>query len=315
VVVDDDAGRSLWSQVTRNYLGFPGGIPAADLRLLGQRQAAEVGATFRSGRAIDACREADGTFTLLLRAPAAIPDEPDPELEPGAPANRRRERRHGRAVGERPVREGTTLTTRTLIVATGVRDEWPVFPGCELCVGRSLFWCIVCDGLEARGRRVAVVGADEHAVQTALGLQVFTDRITLVTGDGPREDGRLDDAASAGVEVHDATVETWRHTEGAMECLELRTDDGRVHEMAVDMVFVAARKHPRSALARRLGAALDDLGYVRVDADQCTPVRGLFAAGDVTSLHAHQVSAAVHQGATAGTAANWVLYPPVVRGD
>ena len=44
VVVDDNAGRSLWSQVTRNHLGFPDGVTAADLRLLGQRQAVAYGA-------------------------------------------------------------------------------------------------------------------------------------------------------------------------------------------------------------------------------------------------------------------------------
>jgi thioredoxin reductase (NADPH) len=37
LLVDDRDGRSLWSQTTRNYLGFPDGIPAADIRLLGRR--------------------------------------------------------------------------------------------------------------------------------------------------------------------------------------------------------------------------------------------------------------------------------------
>ena len=314
MVVDDDAGRSLWSQVARNYLGFPDGIAAADLRLLGQRQAAGVGVVFRAGRAVDACAEADGSFTLVLRAPEPISDEPDPDIEPGAPANRRRERRHGRILGERPVRDRSTLGARTVVVATGVRDEWPVFPGCELCVGRSLFWCIVCDGLEARGRRVAVVGADEDAVQTALGLLVFTDRVVLVTGDGPPVDAaRLDQVRRAGVTVIEGAVDTWDHTEGTLERLAIRGPDGS-RDVLVDMVFVAVRKRPRSALARSLGAELDELRYVCVDADQRTAVPGLFAAGDVTSIHAHQVSAAVHQGATAGTAANWHLYPPVVRG-
>jgi thioredoxin reductase (NADPH) len=314
VVVDDDAGRSLWSQVTRNYLGFPGGIAAADLRLLGQRQAAEVGATFRAGRVVDACPASDGMFRLVLRAPEPIPDEPAPNLEPGSPSNRRRERRHGRAVGERPVRDRSTIDTRTVIVATGVRDDWPVFPGRELCVGRSLFWCIVCDGLEARGRRVAVVGGDEDAIQTALGLRVFTDDVALVTGDGPQDGARLAEAAADGLRVVHALVREWRHADGAIECLVIDAADG-MSEVTVDMVFVAVRKRPRSALARRLGAELDERRYVRVDTDQRTRVRGVFAAGDVSTLHAHQVSAAAHEGATAGTAANWVLYPPVVRGD
>ena len=39
LIVDDDRGRSLWSQTTRNDLGFPDGVRATDLRLLGQAQA------------------------------------------------------------------------------------------------------------------------------------------------------------------------------------------------------------------------------------------------------------------------------------
>ena len=50
MVVDDRDGRSLWSQINRNYLGFPDGIPAAEIRLLGRRQAARYGARFLLGR-------------------------------------------------------------------------------------------------------------------------------------------------------------------------------------------------------------------------------------------------------------------------
>ncbi|MFL5756327.1 MAG: FAD-binding protein, partial [Chloroflexota bacterium] len=71
-IVDDDAGRSLWAQVTRNYLGFPGGVPAADLRLLGQRQATDYGAKLTGGRVVDARPRPDGTFALRVRPARAV---------------------------------------------------------------------------------------------------------------------------------------------------------------------------------------------------------------------------------------------------
>jgi len=313
MVVDDDAGRSLWWQVTRNYLGFPDGVAAADLRLLGQDQAARYGVTFRAGRAVDACREADGTFAVLVREPPPIDGAEPPDLLPGAPANKRRERRHARALGERQVRVPTILRSRTLVLATGVRDAWPVFPGCDQCVGRTLFWCIVCDGYEARGRRVAVVGTGEDAVQTALGLTVFTDDVALIAERSAGRPERLVAVVAGGVPIIDGTVRRWDHTDGALERLVVDTASGP-RDVAVDMVFVAAAKRPRTALGRHLGARIDGKGYLDVDSDQRTAVAGLFAAGDVTSLHAHQVSAASHQGATAGTAANWALYPAALRG-
>jgi len=44
-------------------------------------------------------------------------------------------------------------------------------------------------------------------------------------------------------------------------------------------------------------------------------VPGVYAAGDVTSLHSHQVTAAVHEGAQAASAANYFLYPPELKAD
>jgi len=81
------------------------------------------------------------------------------------------------------------------------------------------------------------------------------------------------------------------------------------------MVFTSVHKQPRTRLARRLGAPLDPEGYVIVDDHGATNVPGLFAAGDVAAGHAHQVSAAVHEGSTAATAVNWFLMEPLERGD
>jgi thioredoxin reductase (NADPH) len=81
------------------------------------------------------------------------------------------------------------------------------------------------------------------------------------------------------------------------------------------MVFVSAPKRSRSELAARLGAERDDDGYVVTDGEGRTSVPGLFAAGDVTAGHAHQVTTAAHQGATAATAVNYVLYDEVERGE
>jgi thioredoxin reductase len=64
-----------------------------------------------------------------------------------------------------------------------------------------------------------------------------------------------------------------------------------------------------------LGVALDAQGYIRADTAQKTNVPGVFAAGDVTRLFSHQITTAVHEGATAATAANQCLYPPALQGS
>ena len=71
LVIDDRDGRSLWSQINRNYLGFPDGIPAAEIRLQGRRQAAKYGAKFLLGRVAAADRDG-GQFRLLVEGDSEL---------------------------------------------------------------------------------------------------------------------------------------------------------------------------------------------------------------------------------------------------
>lgn len=72
---------------------------------------------------------------------------------------------------------------------------------------------------------------------------------------------------------------------------------------------------PQSGLLAPLGVALGPDGYVRVDTEQKTDVAGIYAAGDVTRLHPHQVATAVHEGGQAASAANDFPYPPELRDE
>lgn len=329
LIVDDDAGRSLWSQVTRNHLGFPDGVSAADLRLLGQRQAVRYDAELRSGRVtgLRRARTADGGFVVTVSARSVADTAAEDEELPGTAHNREREHRAGRQLGERLTKRPTEIRARTVLLGTGVVDEFPAFVGRDLCVGISLFWCIVCDGYEAIGKRVAVVGDDEDAVSTALGLRRFTDEVVLVTGRRPRTPAaRLAQVEGRGIVVHRDPVAEYRHQNGQIECLVLGPRDARVRtdtsrrddrgnvRVDCDMVFVSAPRQPRVRLATRLGATVDALGYLVVDGAGRTSVRGVYAAGDVTAGHAHQVIAAADGGAIAATAVNWDLYDNVERG-
>jgi len=203
---------------------------------------------------------------------------------------------------------------RTVIVATGVRDSFPRFPGWTECVGVSLFWCLNCDGYETIGKSVAVVGHDEDAAETALGLLEFTDRLVVAAGRAEGFDmppARLHDLADNGISAYPMPVRKYEHRRGRMRALELDDADGT--RLPIDAVFAYRRPVPRNEIALALGAAVNELGHIVVDSEQCTSVTGLYAAGDVTSPHDHQVAAAVHEGTQAAAAANYRLYRPVQR--
>lgn len=309
VLVDDDRGRSLWSQTTRNYLGFPDGIRAADLRLLGQRQAANHGVSLRAGHVAGLQRRPAG-FAIAIEPEAPGPATAD--AKPGLEINQAREHRVARRLGERDTHRSTVVGARTVILATGVADRFPAFAGRDECVGISLFWCIVCDGYEARGRRVAVVGDDEDAVSTAFFLARLSDAVTLVTD---RDRSRLARSRRESLERHGVTVIRRRvagydHAGGQIRELRLT---GGIPPLAVDMVFVSSPRAPRTGLARRLRARRDRLGYLVVDDGMRTSVAGLYAAGDILAAHPHQVGESAATGAIAATAVNWDLMEPGAR--
>ncbi|MBF9070778.1 NAD(P)/FAD-dependent oxidoreductase [Streptacidiphilus fuscans] len=276
LVFDTGHGRSTHHQVNHNYLGFPDGIATVDLRKLAEEQLARYpNAGIAHHRITDVRGDAERGFTLYA--------------------------------------QGGSWRARTLLLATGVLDHFPHFPGWEAYVGRSMFWCITCDGYENRGRRILVVGHTDAAAGEAMQLHALTDRVQLLTnsradGISPRFRRRLE---SAGIPViHDRIL----GHEGDDGLLRAITTHGGLR-LELDALFSIQGATPETVLAGKLGVRLADTGYVAVDTEQKTSVAGVYAAGDITALHSHQVTAAVHEGAQAASAANYFLYPPELKAD
>ena len=86
-------------------------------------------------------------------------------------------------------------------------------------------------------------------------------------------------------------------------------------EIELDALFCTQGATPEVQLAKDLGVSLFSNGYIDTDIEQKTNVPGVYAAGDVTRIHGHQITTAVHEGATAASAANYYLYPPELKAD
>lgn len=276
MVIDHGEGRSTTHEINENYLGFPEGIPSKELRTLGKQQAERFGAEFTDCKIEEVRCEDD----------------------------------HFRTLGE-----GNDLRGRTLILAMGVKDKLPEFDNKDAqdYFGKSLFWCITCDGHKVRNARVAIVGADDEAATTCLQFLNFTDKLTMITNrpDGEAEigDKKRKQLADAGIPLLEGTIGPLRGSKGMMTAVEL--DDGRGIEL--DFMFNQQGARPNSLLAKSLGVATNDDGYIKVDNEARTNVERVYAAGDVTREFAHQVVTAAHEGATAAQAANYDLYRPEQR--
>jgi thioredoxin reductase (NADPH) len=304
VLVVDDKDRFRWRHRIHNYLGFPEGPQAGELRRIGRRQAALYGVGFAIGNVATAERDGDG-FTLRIDAltpyPGFTPETwaatADPELTGTSEV----------VAAGRPL----VVKARTVILAMGVRGHFPDFKGRDDCVGVSLFWCLHCDGHESSNKVVGVVGHDEEAVETALDVLDFTSRVTLVAG---RPDGfsvppsRLKDLEAAGIPCYACAVAEYVNSDGQISELVLADASGT--RVGVEHVYTVVHSTPTNAIALQLGVAVNEIGHINVNTGQETSVLGVYAAGDVTSPHDHQFSAAVHEGNQAACAANYYLYRP-----
>ena len=311
VILVDERDRFLWQHVAYNLLGFPDGIQGAEIRRLGWRHAAKYGVELVLGHV--ATVTATGTGDRFRLRIGRLPEGGAWGGRPGPSVPRDVELAD--MFAEVPEGGPMEVLARTLILATGVVGHFPEFPGRDACVGRSLFWCIHCEGYESIGRAVGVVGFDEEAVQTALDLLVFTDRVTIVAG---RLEGfevpasRLADLAANGIAAHPCGVAEYENRDGQMQSRVL--DDPERTRIAVEQVYTIRRTRAANEIARQLGLELNPLGQIVVTSEQHTNVPGVYAAGDATSLHDHQLSAAIHEGNQAACAANYHLYSPAQRG-
>jgi thioredoxin reductase (NADPH) len=100
--------------------------------------------------------------------------------------------------------------------------------------------------------------------------------------------------------------------DGQMQALLLADAAGT--RVPVEQVYTVRQTVAANGLARQLELELNEIGQIVVTSEQHTNVLGVFAAGDATSLHDHQVSAAVHEGNQAACGANYLLYDAAQRG-
>ena len=308
VLLVDERDRFLWEHVAHNYLGFPDGIRGVDIRRLGWRHAAKYGVRLLLGHVATAGRDGDRFRVTIARLPEGgiFGHRPGP----GIP----RDAEMAEMFDDVPEGGPVDVLARSVILATGVFGHFPDFPGRDECVGRSLFWCIHCEGYESIDQAVGVVGHDDDAVQTALDLLDFTDRVTLVAGrpegfDVPAE--RLADLTAHGIAAYPSGVAEYDNEGGRMRALVL--DDPVRTRVPVEQVYTIFQTRAANELARQLGVEMNSLGQIVVTPEQKTNVPGVYAAGDATCLHDHQLSAAVHEGNQAACAANYHLYRPFQR--
>jgi thioredoxin reductase (NADPH) len=262
------AGPALGGQVAisseiGNYPGFPEDISGADLAQLMQKQAERFGARVE----MDIVTGVD----LSTRPFKVITYS-----------------------GERE--------TQALIVTSGASPRKLGVRGEKEFSGRGVSYCATCDGFFYMGKEIVMVGGGDAAIEEAMFLTRFADKVTIVhRRDQLRAEKLLQDMAFRNEKIDFLwdTVVTEIVGEDLVTGVQVRNvKTGEERLFPTQGVFVAIGHHPNTGF---LGGQLemDETGYLIVDDDQRTNVEGVWAAGDVADWTYRQVATSVGAGCKA----------------
>jgi thioredoxin reductase len=271
VVVDGGEPRNGPADGVHSYLTRDG-ISPQELVRTGRDEARSYGATVVSGRAVDSRRVSDG-FTVTLD-------------------------------------DGTVVTGRRLVVASGLVDELPDVPGLATRWGRDVLHCPYCHGWEVRDQAIGILGTRAMSVHQALLFRQWSSNITLILhGDMLDADGGISEQNGpteaeweqlaargisvvigpvAGLDVRDDTLAGVRLASGRLIPLQALvvgpTFSARTGFLAG--LGLSATPHPMGVGSY---LATDDTGRVLSNG---TVVPGVWAAGNASDLMAQVVVSA-----------------------
>ena len=206
-----------------------------------------------------------------------------------------------RAIGD----SGDEYIGETLVICTGAQAKWLGVPGEMELGGKGVSACATCDGFFYRGKKVAVIGGGNTAVEEALYLTNHSDNVTLIhRRDSLRAEKILQERLFNNPKIAvlwDKAVDSFEAGENGMLHHLALTDTvtGEASTLDVDGAFVAIGHAPATELFKGK-LPIDDGGYLLTEpGTPKTVIPGVFAAGDVTDHVYRQAVTAAGMGCMA----------------
>lgn len=198
---------------------------------------------------------------------------------------------------------GTLHYARSLILAMGSGHRQLGLPDEQRLSGHGISWCATCDGFFSRNCDIAVVGGGDSALEEALFLTRFANKVTVIHR---RDQLRASRILAQRAHSHPKIEFAWNseiieiHGEDKLSGVTLRdTVDGSTRHQPLSTLFIAISHDPRSELVRGQ-VDTDEDGYVQVEHPTTrTGVDGVFACGDLVDRHYRQAITAAGSAAAA----------------
>jgi thioredoxin reductase (NADPH) len=256
-------GLMMISEFIENYPGFPNGITGPELCMAMQEQAEKFGARI-----------------LMSEISSVDLTRPDKVV----------------------VTHDGEHRAKAVIIATGAKPRRLGVPGEKECQGKGVSYCATCDGPFFKGKRVAVIGGGDTAVEDSVYLTKFADDVTIIhRRDKFRATKIIQERALANPRINvlwDSVVEKIHGNPIVQQLTVKNLKSAGLSNLAVDGVFVLIGQEPDTAFLNGQ-IELDGFGNIPTDPDMRTNIPGVFAAGDVRVKSFRQIVTACADGAIA----------------
>lgn len=209
--------------------------------------------------------------------------------------------------------EDEEYTAKSVIFATGAEPRKLGIEGEEEFKGKGVSYCATCDAEFYEGLEVVVIGNGNSAVEEAIYLTKFADKVTIVV---IHEEGVMDaeklfqERAFANDKIEffwNSTVEKI-NGEGLVDSVvvnNIKTNEKTDFEC--DGVFFFVGRIPSTDFLEDTDIELTDNNYIKANDNMETNIPGVYAAGDVRDKVVRQVITAAGDGATAAVMAQSYL--------
>ncbi|MBT3168559.1 MAG: thioredoxin-disulfide reductase [Candidatus Cloacimonetes bacterium] len=203
-----------------------------------------------------------------------------------------------------------TYEVKAIIMATGANPRKLNVVGEAKLTGRGVSYCATCDGALYRGKTVAIVGGGDSAVEEALFLTKFAEKVYIIhRRDELRAVKIIQERAFANEKIEVIWDSVIEEIEGEqfVENVKLKNvKTNAISDLKLDGIFVYVGINPNNALIKDF-IEMDEAGFVITNAEMLTNIAGVFAVGDLVQKVLRQVVTAAADGAIAAfVAEKWI---------
>ena len=185
--------------------------------------------------------------------------------------------------------------TKKVILAMGRKPKYLGLDNEKDLLGHGLSTCAMCDAFFYKNKDIAVVGTGNSALQETMYLSNIANKIYLINRrDGFRGEEMLVEEVKNNPKVeiiYNANIKNMNEVDGKLKSITL--DNGK--SIDVSGVFIYIGYRPATEIVDK--KILDKNGYVIVNENLETPIKNVYAIGDVIKKDVYQLVTATSDGA------------------